>query len=119
MISPGRPLQHKSTLLKIEDENRKSMVVDVMDRHKTFKALGKSQVLMLGEDGRKVGALQIDNQAPHEGDNLAAVDGFKNPYHRKRANSLLLRHESKSTLFLIMINFSSKQCHGLGKHRRR
>ena len=37
--------------------------------------------------------LEFDAQGPTEADNQIVQDGFKNPYFRKRANSLLLKHQ--------------------------
>ena len=39
--------------------------------------------------------LELPKNAPVEAENAEEQDGFKNPYFRKRANSLVLKHQSK------------------------
>ena len=64
--------------------------VDVYDRHKTMRDRQMSAVLSIDDV-----ELEFPNNMPVEGDNLIEQDGFKNPYFRKRANSLILKQKSK------------------------
>lgn len=64
--------------------------VDGMGRHATFRDRGASAVLSIDDV-----ELEFAGDAPVEAENQVEQDGFKNPYFRKRANSLVLKHQSK------------------------
>ena len=74
--------------------------VDGMGRHSfraaTFRDRGASAVLSIDDV-----ELEFAGDAPVEAENQVEQDGFKNPYFRKRANSLVLKHQSKLIYSLI------------------
>ena len=66
--------------------------VDVADRRqRTFFAHGEASQVFTIDDVE----LEFPANAPVEAENRVEQDGFKNPYFRKRANSLVLKHQSK------------------------
>ena len=78
--------------------NPLTLKVDVMiDKRKTLGVNEMSDKIFTIDDVE----LEFPNNAPMEAENQVEQDGFKNPYFRRRANSLVIKHQSKPLLLVV------------------
>lgn len=84
-----------TTSVRIDEPDRPNPLiikVDVKtDKRKTVREGDLSSKVFDIDDVE----LEFPHNTPMEAENQVEQDGFKNPYFRKRANSLVIKHQSK------------------------